>query len=570
MIARRAQRRWFWLLIVLPGVAIALAISCAAPAASRSQPESVAAAGDFSPRAAVPEALSPLSEARRDLERLVVRGDLPIDALTFQPVDRAEVAAWLLARRAWLHQIDKDREEILLAGVSYRRLKKQLIWDTSSCFEDQSTASNNVPSENYQLYGDSNSRLLIAPFLRLRPVIDNGEYEWTEASRAGLRGKLYLGRSVVISSGLFVAEIADARDFSDPLIAGTDLIIYETEATLSARMGPVRLRLGRDRHQWGPGTTGGLLISNAAAPFNFMEYQLRLGAEFRFLALTGVTSLHQQRYLALHRLSWSPRPGLSFGFSEGARYQANGLHPLYLSGIVPYTLVERFDLQDNLTDPDRERSRNNVLWSIDAAYRFHPVGLIYAELLADDIATETSDMPTRGGFQTGLTFAPRWRGWDWTLGVEYTRVSNFTYSVYYQDLCLCNWEHQDQPLGYPYGPDAEVGLARLAVSPDPSWTGRLWLKTVRKGGGAIGSAWYPGDTDCEPCDLYSGETDAWKFDGKPYREFTAGWAVDYDPWISLRTSLWLEAIWHQAGAEVVNSRPSPFTRLGFSVGWGGY
>jgi Capsule assembly protein Wzi len=537
----------------------AAAFALSGSAAAQPGSSDFAAANALAAEKAPPEALSLLSETRRDIERLVVGGHLPLEALTFSPVDRGEVAAWLRA--------DHNSGT---TSVSYRRLKDQLSWDASRWYESSNSDQPMPAPATFALYGDQSAQLLIAPFIRFQPVIDDGEFLWTESSRLGFRGKLYAGRKVVISSGLYLAEIDDGRRFSDPLVAGTDMILHESEATISARLGPVRLRMGRDRHQWGAGVSGSLLFSSSAQPFNFMEYQLRLGDTFRFLALTGVTSLHQNRYLALHRVSWTPTPRLSIGFSEGARYQANGLHPLYVSGIVPYTLVERFDLQDNMNDPERETQRNNVLWSIDGVLRFSDHGLVYAELLADDIATETAEMPTRGGIQTGLTLTPNWLGWDWTIGAEYTRVSNFTYSVYYQDLCLCNWEHQDKPLGFPYGPDVEMMLGRLAVSPDRFWTGRLWLRHQRKGGGNIGAAWVPVEEGCDPCEVYCGDTSAWSFDGKPYREFTAGCAVDYDPLIFLRLSLWMETVWHEDGQTVSNTKSSPFARFGCAFGWGGY
>ena len=120
-------------------------------------------------------------------------------------------------------------------------------------------------------------------------------------------------------------------------------------------------------------------------------------------------------------------------------------------------------------------------------------------------------MPTRGGFQVGASWAPAWRGWDWTLGAEYTRVSNFTYSVYYQDRCQCDWEHQGEPLGYALGPDVEnLLLLRATASMAARWQARSWLRWVEKGAGAIGSPWAPASSGCDAAtDPDCGDRDAW-------------------------------------------------------------
>ncbi len=474
-------------------------------------------------RATAPEPFSSWADLDAEIERLVLRGELPLEALTVRPLDRGELAAWLAVSAS-----------TSASSPSRRRIEAHLP-------EGASRRPGVLIHER-----DGDRELLAGLYARLRPVLTDGEYgDWTDSTRAGLRAVLLLGTRAVFSGGLFAAEVPRGRSFADPLVAGTDLILHEEQMTLSARALGLRLRLGRDRHRWGPGRTGTLLLSDAGQPFNFCEYRVRLGARLSFIALTGATSLHQKRYLAAHRLTWTPRGDLSIGLAEGARYQANDPHVLYASGIVPYTLVERFDFQDNLDQSDRGLQRNNTLWSCDVAWRPRPGWLLYGELLADDIGTEDAETPSRGAYQAGVLYAPRWRGWDWTLGLEHTRVSRFTYAVYYQEQCRCDWEHQHEPLGYREGPDVAATSARCAVDLSPQWGGRIWLDHLSRGEGRLGDAWFPSSTGCEP-GPQCGAASAWVLGGDVRRAWALGLAVAYRPAPIVRASVWGEAR-HAAG-----------------------
>jgi len=402
---------------------------------------------------AAPEPLSPWAGVDREIEFLVARGELPFEVWSFRPVDRGELAEWLSERGSAGRRDNPSRQR--LAGL--------LAWDAQR-WSGPTLGKGRRPGALIQFAADDRL-LLLAPYARFMPDFRTGERPyWTDSTRVGFRAIFYAGRSIVISSGFYAAEVDRARSFADPLVAGSDVILHADEVTISAKLGGLRLRLGRDRHHWGPGLGGTLLLSETAVPFDFVEYQLRLGRQFRFLALTGETSAAaavdqassapaanpgRHRFLSAHRLLWTITRDLCVGLSEGARYQADSPSMLYLSGIVPYTLVERLQMQDEPSDSTENYLRNNVFWGLDVTWCVRPGWLLYGELLADDIATETSEAPTRGGFRLGTTWAPQHRGRDWTLGLQYTRVSDYTYSVYYQNQCQCDWDHQGRPLGYP-------------------------------------------------------------------------------------------------------------------------
>ncbi len=513
------------------GLLVLLALSSFPAAHADADARPFARGIDRAERLTPPEPVSAWILADREIEHLVARGELPLEAWTFRPVDRGEMAAWLVAT---------ESED---ASPSRTRLNDLFRWEREVWLGETGDAERTALRPGAaQLYRHSDRLLMAGLYARWMPVVEDGDtYHWTPNSRVGFRGMYYGGTTLAIVAGLFAAEIEDARSFADPLVAGTDLILHEEEATVSARVAGLRLRAGRDRHHWGPGVSGTLLLSSSGEPFNFLEYQIRLADRLRFVALTGATNLHQRRYVAAHRLSWSPRANLNIGLAEGARYEAGGPHLLYMLGFLPYTLIERLDFQDSSGDSTRQAQRNNVMWAVDATWAVRPGWLLYGEILADDIATESSAMPTRGGYQLGTTLAPIWHGWDWTLGAEYTRVSNYTYSVYYQDLCRCNWEHQGYPLGYKDGPDVENVLLRCNVDPHPAWGGRLWGRRVRKGEGRIGRPWKPEESGCEPGDDPDcGPVDAWTLSGLVEKTTALGIELLYRPHPWLRTSAWLE------------------------------
>ena len=81
---------------------------------------------------------------------------------------------------------------------------------------------------------------------------------------------------------------------------------------------------------------------------------------------------------------------------------------------------------------------------------------LYGEFMIDDILrddglfdlTPEEGVPVRLAYQFGIRHV-REGSRRLTLQAEYTRVYNYTYSVFYDR----NFFHSDEPLGYPLGPD---------------------------------------------------------------------------------------------------------------------
>ena len=133
--------------------------------------------------------------------------------------------------------------------------------------------------------------------------------------------------------------------------------------------------------------------------------------------------------LAAHRLEWQPHGDLRLGLTEAARYHASGWSPLYLVGVIPYTLVQRLQVQD---EPDSTNAlRNNVLFGVDAAWRVAPGTRLYGELAVDDLHAKTCENPDKIAWQIGWDGAGMIGPQRLTWGAELTRVWRYVYTSYY-------------------------------------------------------------------------------------------------------------------------------------------
>jgi hypothetical protein len=246
--------------------------------------------------------------------------------------------------------------------------------------------------------------------------------------------------------------------------------------------------VGWIRNRWGPGTTGTLLLSDAAPPFATIRWERSVGGVLSFHALSGVLADPDHRYLAAHRLTWTPSPSLAIGLSEAARYDARSLQFLYLLNLVPYTLVERISSKTSAEVPDIP-SRNNVMAAADVVWRPRRGTRLTGELLVDDLATESAGMPHRLGYQLGVEqYFPSFPR-PVAISAEFTKVFRYTYATFYQrDYILSG-----QPLGYALGPDVENLVTELRVDAARDWSGWLGVQAMRHGESMLGEAWVPGE-----------------------------------------------------------------------------
>lgn len=338
------------------------------------------------------------------------------------------------------------------------------------------------------------TRLDISAFARFQAeAAPERGFVLTDSTRAGLRFSWLIWPSLHLFEELYVADVEGGREFADPLIADSDVIIFQDRAYLAYHTRVADLTFGRDRLSWGPsepGGTGGLLLSNGSRPFTHLRVE---GAFFdrrlHAIVVNGALSQAEDRFIAFHRLEWQATPALRIAFAEGAAYQSDFVEPLYLVGIIPYPLVGRLLERDNDDRSSDDLVRNNVMWDADLRYIPRPGVEIYGELLLDDLGTDSSDTPTRLGYQMGGVWLGRLSGRVVRARGEWTRVWRYVYSVFYDQ----NFIHEGVPLGYPHGPDSRVIHLDTALEVRPGLELGAIGERIDHGEDGLGIAWDPDD-----------------------------------------------------------------------------
>jgi hypothetical protein len=204
-------------------------------------------------------------------------------------------------------------------------------------------------------------------------------------------------------------------------------------------------------------------------------------------AVNAVISAADHRYLAAHRIEIEVTPRWAVGLCEAARYSSDGMDPLYAAGLLPYTVIERIRIREASNDSLRALERANVMASADLSYRATRGLTLYGELLVDDYATKSAGMPNRIAYQAGFRSDRPWGAHAVHFLGEYTRVRNYTYSVYYGE----DYVYRARPLGYALGPDVENVYVEAFFDITRDWQLRWSGDFTNHGEGRLGVPWLP-------------------------------------------------------------------------------
>jgi hypothetical protein len=323
-------------------------------------------------------------------------------------------------------------------------------------------------------------RLYLIPYLAMAyERTFDGIGQFTAGSRLGLRIGVQLG-SVLLFSDLYAGKRPGAEEYTDALIKGSDVVLYTDNTYVTWRGRWLDFSFGRSRTAFGPGRSGNLLWSSTAAPTTNLRWGgSLLGGKLRGSIFHADVDATQGARLAAHRLDWVPLPSLSFGVQEAARYSSSHWEPLYVVGILPYALVQRLLQTDALEDSGSVR--NNVELGFDARWRLLPGTTLYGEFLIDDINLEESGAPTRLAYQFGWLGTGRLLGKRLSWRGELTRVYRFVYTVYYGE----DFVHQEEPIGYPTGPDSRTLRADFQYDFSSDWFADISGIQVEQGEGGI-------------------------------------------------------------------------------------
>ncbi len=299
----------------------------------------------------------------------------------------------------------------------------------------------------------------------------------------------------LVYTHLLIGQVDAARTFADPIVPGGDVIAHteDTYLAYTGQDGRWGARFGRSRWSWGPGEEATLTLSKTSPAFTGLAVRARI-EPLRADAVTLSGTLDQARgeQLAAHRLEWQPADRLRVGLTETARYHAEAWQPLYLVGIIPYILVQRLGTQD---DPDSAAAlRNNVITSLDLAWRPVSGTRLYGELLIDDLHAKSAANPNKLAFQLGWEGVGAIGGTRVSWGGEYTRLSRFVYTSYFGRA----YEAQGRPIGYPTGPDAGRLSLRGAWDLNADWQLAARVAQTDQGEGSLDAPYVPGSPRGEP------------------------------------------------------------------------
>ena len=278
---------------------------------------------------------------------------------------------------------------------------------------------------------------------------------------------------------------------------------------------------GRQRIHWGPGLTGGLLLSDKAS-LDGLTFQIDLG-RLRYTQVQAARDLQTGKWLLAHRLGGYPVPNMRIGISEaiavsgGFRMQCAHLIPA-----CPYYLIQHLTIKQ-----DREQDRwTNALLSVDASVNLGDDILAYTELMADDFPWALSAKgripymvgglvgisllkplsssvakhsgPTQPGNLKGQSGRENDKPETYCrLSTEYVRINNYVYSHKNPDNAYLTKD--EKLIGHPLGPDADgiymvlTFASQKQIGPFGRGQATLCFGYERHGEGAVGQPWHPAD-----------------------------------------------------------------------------
>ena len=232
----------------------------------------------------------------------------------------------------------------------------------------------------------------------------------------------------------------------------------ETVAYLTYKYKYVTLQFGKDSNRWGPFSRGQLGISDNATSYDQFKIQLQTN-KFKFTSLWAVLKQytpdyfngnHQEKYLAAHRLEFSPLKELDIGLYETVVYSDRQFEPSYLNPVMFFRSAEHY-----------QGDRDNVLMGLDVEVKLVPKTKLYGELFIDDITTSklgTGFYGNKYAYQVGALYVDLLGLSNVDARVEFTRIRPFTYTHKFD---LTSYTHFTTGLGHWLGPNAENLYAEL-------------------------------------------------------------------------------------------------------------
>ncbi|HEX7077294.1 MAG TPA: capsule assembly Wzi family protein [Candidatus Eisenbacteria bacterium] len=499
------------------------------------------------------------SPVYRDLERLAETYGMMPQFLSTRPLRNQEAASFLLSLRTSYR------------GAAYDPSYLRAIRDLDPSWAD-ATKPAILRVEDY-----SEAWLSVSPYASFRYEDDpRNRPDVNRDYRAGVTLTAAPDSSTVFFADLYEGTASQGGrgtpDFGtgDALIEGVDVNSWVNEAYVEFRASKVRVLAGHTWLRWGPGREGTLALSDAAPALDMLRAEAGMFGKWRLQWFVSLLDPGAQTYLAGHRLEWSPSLRLTAGVTELARFDGTSQTPLYLMPLVPYSFWEKRP-KAGVTgavpgDSTGELlAKNNVLWSADVSWIAKRGLRLWGEFMMDDYSFSKDYKPDMIGYQGGVEArrqigqhgavdAMRFRMLNGSL--EYTRVNNFTYSV---------WHHHDFasdgfPIGFVLGPDVASLVGELGCEWSDAWEFRVRGEWRKKGEGRLG-------------DFYDkqagGKVDAAAFEGVVERETRVSGSVIYNParWLRLEATVGASEIKNRGHVAGVGTDSETPLALSCSVSW---
>ncbi len=440
------------------------------------------------------------------LDRLGVKGVLPLYSGASLPLSRAEVAEYLRTAEAKRDQLtdtergflDKFRREFALE-LNLREEEPFVLLGEHRSIGDIITEGTSDKEKYLYRHADS-SVSLFAEFL--------GDIEWrgisgdsygrTHATLGNIGGRFrgtvqnIIGYYLQSTNG----QLWGDRQFalSDPRLAANfkfnelDAPNFDfTEAYLRLQWDMVGVEFGREYTLIGLGYSDRLILSDNAPAFDFFRIDFRYRS-FRFTFLHGAILGDEQpfrdvpnlapeganKYLALHRFQFSLFDRVNIGISEMVIYQRLTPEYAYLNPVNFFKSAEH-----------QLRDRDNAFLVFDAELFPADGYKLYGSWLIDDIFFSrigTGWWGNEFAWQGGL-FAADVAGMnDVDAVLEYTRIEPYVYS---NRLAGNNYTHSNVALAHRLNPNSDEWFLELRYRLSPKLRLRMNYRQERHGANII-------------------------------------------------------------------------------------
>ncbi|RKY82296.1 hypothetical protein DRQ11_14470 [candidate division KSB1 bacterium] len=240
---------------------------------------------------------------------------------------------------------------------------------------------------------------------------------------------------------------------------GSRLDYDETQAGLVFGHKFWQITLGKERSCWGPGYHGNLALSDWATSYDLCKLQILL-RRLKFTAFTAFirqyppiveieyeTDSHIRRvlshkYLAAHRLEFSPLQGLELGIHETLIYGDRGLELAYVNPLNFYWSAEHY-----LGDQD------NSTMGADFELTRLPNFKIYGELFLDDfsVGRKRDWHGNKWGLLGGIYVVDIFSIPNLDLRFEAAKLRPYVYTHRY---AINQYKHFTTTLGHRMGPNS--------------------------------------------------------------------------------------------------------------------